>query len=382
MPRSQRLNEILERLDSAECRHRKYGIARDALSRHAGADGPPRCVVCGPPYVGKTKLISEVFAGDETAIVVPAPTGSSSGRRNPAMELLEAACQAGGAPMIDGFIDPEPVQPALPFPDFPVERPRRFGQSWESSEQVALRGFSRMVKHRGHRCLVLDGAERMLDAAVARRRVPWLMGLAEEAGIRLVLVCRDHAAAGVVGNSAYGGDFAQVRLQRYDPREVEDWFAAVEKLLSVVPEIRTPDLPGECLGKFFRHSLGCFGLLHEQLRQAIEQGSLKRRRSGSWRMKLTQASLDSAARPVDALGRLLRTVVDGEEQISLQGRLLHTGEDLDAELGLYEAENSARQPSRGNGNGIHRRRPGERTPTREVGNREFAGLLHPNGAGN
>ena len=379
------LGDFLKRFDAVVCCHRKFETARRALVQHVEADGPARCVVCGPPLVGKTTLVNEVFGSDETSIVVPAPTGTSSGQQNPAMELLEAACRAGGAPMIDGFIDPEPIhQPALPFTNWPIERPRRFGRSWESSEQVALRGFARMVKHRGHRRLVLDGTERMFDASATRRRIPWLLNLVEEAGIRLVLVCRDHAAARIVGDVVYGGDFALVRLQRYsdpeNPVEMEGWLGAVEMLLSEVPEIRIPPLEEKCLGKFFRHSLGCFGLLHEQLHRAIGNGQLRRQGKGPRTMTVTQARLDRAARPTDALARLLRTVMEGEEQVVSKGQLDVTGEKLDEALGSYEPVGRERQSPGSKENGIHGRKPGDRNPTREVGNREFATPVCPDGA--
>ena len=277
-----------------------------------------RCVLAGPPLVGKTQLVEEVFAGDGVSVVVTAPTGVSSGQRLPAMELLEAACKAGGAPMVDGFIDPEQTdeQPSL-FPDPPVQRPRRFGRSWEPSEQVARRGFTRMVEHRGYRCLVVDGFERMFDSAATRKRIAWLLGLADDTGVGLVLACRDHVGARIVGDVDYGGDFALVRLRRYadpkNPRQMEGLQGAVKLLADQLPEVTLPPLEGECLGKFLRHSLGCFGLLHEQLGRAIENGKRERRGNGAGTMALSQRSLDRAARPHDALARLLRTIKAGEE---------------------------------------------------------------------
>ena len=380
--------DILERLDASVCHHEKFEVTRLALSEHIRTSRPPRCVLCGPPFVGKTTLVNEIFGGDDEAIVVPAPTGASSGQQNPAMELLEAACKAGGAPMVDGFIDSErSSQPPLPFLAECVSPPRRFGRSWESSEQVALRGFKRMVKNRGHRHLVLDGAERMVDVSATRKRIAWLLHLADFVGIGLVLVCRDHAAASIVGDGAYGGEFALFRLQRYsspeDEAEVAGFHDAVTMLLSKVPEIEISDLNvdlsedlkdelkekmGERLGKLYRHSLGCFGLLHEHLRKAITTGTLKGRKAGSRTMTLTQDCLDGAARPIDGLARLLSTLYEGERRITEAGQLDVTGEALDVSLGSYEVEPVMSRHSRTASKGLHDRRPGDRNPTREVGN--------------
>ena len=380
------VRDLLERLDILVCRHRNFETARRALSQHLNADRSARCVVSGPPLVGKTKLVNEVFGGDETSVVVKAPTGASSGQKAPAMELLEAACKAGGAPMVDGFIDPEAVrQFPLPFPDWPVERPRRFGRSWESAEQVALRGFARMVEHRGHRRLVLDGAERLFDAAATRRRIAWLLGLADDTGLGLVLVCRDDAGARIVGDTAHGGDFTLVCLRRYadpgNPQQMDRLQEAVELLAAQLPEVSIPRLEGECLGKLFRHSLGCFGLLHELLRQATGKGKLERQGNGAWTMALSQRKLDGAARSPDALARLLRTIKAGEKQIAESGQFGVTGESLDVALGSYEPANLRQAPANAAKHGIHSERPGERTPTREVGNRELVPHVRPGNAG-
>lgn len=354
--RDRPLEEILVATRATVVSHPMFDEARRSLEKFVSSPSGAACIVTGPNGAGTSTLARAVFDPRDDALVVTAPAGPLAGRGFRATRLLEAILRTGEAPMVDGLVSQQlPLTTTdgrilVIMPD-----PARQGGR-DAAEATLVRAVGQMKKHRGIEFLVLDQADSLLGLASVEH-FDWILRVATEARLRLVLVVSDHVAATVLEKLAWATKWHTVALRRYrdflDANAVRGFRDALEELQATALEVRFPELGSNAFYFVSCYSLGCFGLACQFMETLIGRALSKR---GSARGTLTIKDMRLDPDDEERLHTMLTVIEEGEARLRDVMRAGRDGRSLPQRLGL--ARGARRRPPP-RGNGIHRPRVGD-----------------------
>ena len=364
--RDRPLEKIVAAMRRTVVSHPAHDKACTTLRKFLSAREGAVCLVTGPHDAGRSTVARAVFGPRKDALVVRTPAGPLAGRGFRATRLLEAILRTGKAPMVDGLVAHQlPLttrdgRVLVIMPD-----PSRQGGR-DAAEATLVGAISQMKKYRGVRFLVLDDADPLVGLS-NMEHVDWILRVAREVGLRLVLVTSNHTAATVLEKLSHAVEWHLVEVQRYTSRSGPGAFTgfrdALEELLEAVPEVRFPPLESTEFYYVSCYSLGCFGLACKYLETLVARALAKQ---GAARGILTVEDLRLDGDDEERLHALLTSIEEGEGRLrnvveaGRDGRTLHQRLGLAVPSELKSASEGEAEPGPAlKGNGIHRPRVGD-----------------------
>ncbi|MCY3701918.1 MAG: AAA family ATPase [Rhodospirillales bacterium] len=251
--------------------------------------------------------------------------------------------------------------------------PRLPKGSQRERTEVMCAALRNAVAYRQVDLLVVDQIERIFSEDRPRHlvRYRYVEEIAEQTGVRMLLVGRDSLVASVLASVQALGPPPVVRLPRYaDLREgsgYEQFRSFAQKLLDDVPGITMEPIDHQAMGRLHAKCLGCPGLLANLVREALSDALP----AGLFRSAILR--VDDVVRkgqPATYLRARLQAIQEGEEAIRRYVEVQpHDELILQQELGLTPRKQAPRNSTRtpkwaAGGNAIHRRKVGEHTPRR------------------
>ena len=379
------VDAILQAFDQAAVRHPLYDRAMEDLDKFYRASHPLG-FLAGPPLVGKSRL-ARAFAdkanessADEVPVLYAEATGLC-GNTLHVYRFLKPFAVAAKAAGINHIVGPPQQQKDL----FGVVRlvPAPKNGSLLQRAEIMGQALRHAVEYRHVRLLVVDNIGAILpgkNPEHIQQRMQCLEIIAQETNVRMLLVGRDKHISDISCALNRIPRLDVIRLPRYtDPGDrmvYPGFWNFANELVKTVPKVTMPLIEPDDMVELHSKCLGCPGWLVQLFREALLQ-------------ILTPGLFQSSELHVDQIVRmgetstwLLRHLREIKREEWRIVPYLDTGReekrDVDAlknELNLTKRDSPPKPDRRpgmaaragSSGNGLRRRRVGERNPGRLSG---------------
>ena len=380
------VDAILQAFDQAAVRHPLYDRAMEDLDKFYRASSPLG-FLAGPPLVGKSRLArafvdkaNEESSANEVRVLHAAATGKC-GSTFHVDRFLKPFAVAAKAAGIDHIVGPPQQQVDL----FGVVRlvPAPQKGSLLQRAEVMCEALRCAVEYRHVRLLVVDHIGSILPGKNPwhiQQRMQCLETIALETNVRMLLVGQDEDVSDVLCAVNKIPRLPLIRLPRYtDPGDrmvYPGFWNFAHELVKAVPEVTMPLIEPDDMVELHSKCLGCPGWLVHLVRLALRQ-------------ILSPGLFQSSELHVDQIVRMGETstwlLARLREIKREEGRIvpyLDTGREEKGDVNALKNElnltkrGSPPKPDRkpgmaaragSSGNGLRRRRVGERNPGRLSG---------------